>query len=263
MLRRAAMRDYGIGIVAETAQGLFIASPKDRSITARLLEQGGYGQHDLALLERQMDAESSVAVLGAHIGTYLIPLARLADQVIGYEPDSNNFKLLEMNVRLNALHNVDLRCAAVGDRTGDAVFCPGGANTGQGRIDPASLRGESVEGSLVSIVRFDDDAPGTWDLIVMDLEGAELPALRGMTQAIQGCRSLLMEFGAHHAARYDWNVEDLIAILKSRFAWMTVEDSAPGAWVTLGIQTWPDRLRAIAREPDRLVNLLFSVHEPC
>jgi len=266
--RADLLETHGVGVLARTDQGWFVVDPRDGSIGLRLLRQGAYGGADLALLKRVLPEGGRLAVIGAHIGTYLIPLAQQAGAVTAYEPDPTNHALLRLNCKLNDVDASGVHALAVGDRGTAVRYRRSVPNTGHGRIDPASLGMRSAAasgGAEVEMVRFDDHeehARQRFDLILVDVEGAEWQVLQGMPRTLETCGALFIEFGAHHAARYGWGVDDLIASLAPHFQWMAFAAAGPGGWAAHDARAWPDRLRDLASQPKRLVNLLFTRQAP-
>jgi len=64
--------------------------------------------------------------VGAHIGRYSFPIAKLVGEnglVIAIEPDPLAFKALLMGVKLNSLRNVLALNIALGDSEGKAILC--------------------------------------------------------------------------------------------------------------------------------------------
>ena len=130
--------------------------------------------------------------LGGNLGTSALLFARLVGRrgrVISFEPAFAD--LLERNVRANGLGNVTVVPAAVGDRCGTAEF----AVTDFGpdsRIDPGGRGGHRVTVPLVTVDAYcRDEGVDRVDFIKMDIEGGELPALRGAERTIREHRPRL------------------------------------------------------------------------
>jgi FkbM family methyltransferase len=145
-----------------------------------------------AFLQREVRRGDRAIDLGANIGYFTLLLAKLVGpegHVIAFEPDSENFALLEQNVRANDFENVDLRRQAVADRSGTTLLYRNPVNPGDHR-----LVGDSrMEREEVEVVRLDDAAEkefGRLGWIKMDVQGAELAALRGMHGLIASCPEL-------------------------------------------------------------------------
>ncbi|CAK0757296.1 hypothetical protein CCP3SC5AM1_2340002 [Gammaproteobacteria bacterium] len=107
---------YGIGYLVDTSQGLFVVDPRDQIISRFLLKNGDYGSSTVRFLSRFIAENDHIIFIGPHIGTLLVPLAKIAGSVTAYEADPINFRLLRYNVKINSLQNVAAYNLAVGDK---------------------------------------------------------------------------------------------------------------------------------------------------
>jgi FkbM family methyltransferase len=143
-------------------------------------------------LERSVKKGDRALDLGANIGYFTLLLAKLVGvegHVIAFEPDAQNFALLEQNVRANDLENVDLRRQAVSDRSGTTFLYRNPFNPGDHRLvgDAGMPREEAEMVALDDVVRQEF---GRLRWIKMDIQGGELAALRGMRSLIASCPDL-------------------------------------------------------------------------
>ena len=153
-------------------------------------------------MERELRFEDDdVAVdVGANIGWYSLLIDRLAPAtvpVLAFEPDPENFGLLETNLAVNGSRRVVAVRAALGESAGMAtLYRHGESNLGRHSLLPVN------QGDVLSVatVRLDDywTRMGLGEriprLIKMDIEGYELPALRGATAVLARCPLLVAEF---------------------------------------------------------------------
>jgi FkbM family methyltransferase len=140
-----------------------------------------------------VNAESRLVFAGAHIGAVLIPIAAAsrARAILAFEPSPRNYQLLSMNLCLNKLDRVVARNIALGEQPGRLHFTENSINTGNSRI--AESKGEI----LVEVDTLDRCIPPEWkviDLMVMDIEGSEVAAMRGAAAALARTRYLYVEF---------------------------------------------------------------------
>jgi FkbM family methyltransferase len=183
-IRHLALGKYATGILYTTENGLLIAAADDAAVGRKLAFQGRYNPEALEGLRRLITKESTVCFVGCHIGSLLVPVAGLARSVVGYEANPFTYRLLEMNVKINNLQNVSLFNKAVGDREGTIEFYAS-------RVNP----GGSI---LADVVTLDAHSNGEFDVIVMDIEGSEYFALKGMQNTLRRCRHLQIEYVPHH-----------------------------------------------------------------
>ena len=92
----------------ETPFGTF-ESFEDDHITGHLVESGAYQRSDLAMLLSFVRSGDHVLDIGAHIGTFSVPLGKAVGEtgrVVAFEPVADNFELLERNILSNNLADV-------------------------------------------------------------------------------------------------------------------------------------------------------------
>jgi FkbM family methyltransferase len=125
--------------------------------------------------------------VGAHIGRYSFPIAKLVSEnglVIAIEPDPLAFKALLMGVKLNNLRNVLALNIALGDSEGKAILCQKLATAASSIIEFDKCQ-RFVE---VPLKRFDSVVEELRlkrvDAIKIDVEGAEIQVLKGAVNTI-------------------------------------------------------------------------------
>lgn len=126
--------------------------------------------------------------VGAHIGYYTLLLARLvgpSGEVLAFEPDPDNFALLERNVRLNGYSTVRCVNAAAADRTGRTDLYRSTTNPGDHRIYASEEERDSLSVRCLRLDEFLDGRGRGVDFMKMDVQGAELAVLRGMEETLR------------------------------------------------------------------------------
>ncbi len=174
------------------------------AFAARLL-QGRYEEETRNLFHRLIQRGMTVIDIGAHVGHYALLAARLVGsegKVYAFEPDPDNYAILQKNVSLNGYTNIVAIPKAVSNRTGTLrLFVSRQGNDRHAIFENTrSIAREASED--VSSVSLDDFlAAQGWpqvDLIKMDIEGAEPLALEGMRGLLErdGDLKLVIEFAA-------------------------------------------------------------------
>lgn len=137
-------------------------------------------------LKRHTMRGATVFDIGANVGCYTLLLAGwVGDQghVYAFEPAAGSRAGLIRHLALNGLSaRVSVRPEAISDRAGDADFLDAGTH-GDNRLVAAAMPGTTTVPSL-SIDGFCETSGLSPDLIKIDIEGAELAALRGARQTI-------------------------------------------------------------------------------
>jgi FkbM family methyltransferase len=203
-LRSRVIGPYAIGVLSRSENGLLLAPAGDMMVGRRLSFNGRYDPELLRLILDKCEPASHVLFVGAHVGALAIPTARVVKQVTAIEANPNTFEFLQMNVALASALNVHLYNFAAGDRNGDAHFLAnilnsGGSGLEMGAWDQWAYAYDKPARITVPIKRLDDVFPEErFDLIVMDIEGAEALALSGMRQILTRSRGLLVEVFESH-----------------------------------------------------------------
>jgi FkbM family methyltransferase len=148
----------------------------------------------------QIKSSDVVWDIGANIGTYSLFASSFAEQVVAFEPHPANINRLQENANLNK-SDIDIRSIALSDEEGTAHLDVSKEHAGAGG---GSV---SAEGSYeISLKKGDEIIPRP-DLVKIDVEGHEFRALKGMTQALQNVRCVLIELHENDDLE---DIEDLL-----------------------------------------------------
>jgi FkbM family methyltransferase len=134
--------------------------------------------------------------VGAHIGSYAIPIAKNAQKVIAFEPNKDSFDLLTKNIALNHLTNIEAHNIAVSKKRGAVSFIYGHESIYSMIMDSdQSTNVEVTENAkpnnnnihLVNTTDLDSalSKEDRVDWIKIDVEGHEVDALEGAIQTIR------------------------------------------------------------------------------
>ena len=139
-----------------------------------------------------------VVDVGANIGYYTLLMAKNHACVFSYEPEPQNFALLQKNVILNDFSsNVNLYNKAVSNFNGHSNLILSDHSTGQHKLDNNRFGTKSIN---VEVIKLELDKI---DFAKIDVEGTELHVLQGMKvlpnkMLIEFNSKNLQESGSHH-----------------------------------------------------------------
>lgn len=195
-----------------------------------------YEPFEYDLFTSSIKTGDTILIGGANIGYYTLA-ASLATgprgRVLSFEPEANNFRLLQKNIAYQALGNVTAEQLALMSSADGAFLFRATENLSNHRTSPyqhyaldESLSGESIPIRSVTADAYLEQRGLHADVIKLDIEGAEFEALSGMSNQLLNPRLILF------------------------------------------IEFWPKGLRAGGIEPSTLLDLLqkhrltiFEIHE--
>jgi FkbM family methyltransferase len=178
---RLVPRDWQIPIFAGPARGMkWIAGSANAGHWL-----GRFELQTRRVFQGEIVPGNVVYEVGAFVGNYTLQASALVGptgRVIAFEPSPRNLALLKEHLRINAITNVTLVEAAVGERSGSTAFSVDASR-------PALSRPADDGTARVAMVSLDDfsQTPGAPlpDLIKIDVVGTELGVLKGATHLLK------------------------------------------------------------------------------
>jgi FkbM family methyltransferase len=131
--------------------------------------------------------------VGAYKGYYTVRMAKRCRQVIAFEPNPENRRILEENVRLNGLNNVTIYPYAVGEARYRAKLYPRASGS---TLLEGYVNAKPVEVEVIPLDEIVDRA----DIVKIDVEGYEAKVIEGAKGLIEQLKpTLVIE---HHDFRH-------------------------------------------------------------
>jgi len=156
---------------------------------------------EIDLLPRFIHPGDTVLDIGGNHGLYAYHLSRLvgpSGKVHTFEPLPPNLRILKHTIKTHGLSNVTLHPCGCGEKPERATFCipldRGIPQLGWGRQGTEGLKFDC------EIVRLDDVIDCRVSFLKIDIEGAELFALRGAERVVRESRPVIL-FEAHNHTR--------------------------------------------------------------
>lgn len=228
--RRERLMSFGpnaFAVLAQTDDGVFAVDPEDSSVSSALLHHGSYARHEVDLC-RAFFTGGDVLVVGSHIGAHVVSLARHADNLVAIEANPHTYKLLQANTRLNNFDNVHCYNVAAGESSGRIRFVLNRENSGGSKRMPNAEHVhyfyDNPDVVEVDLVALDELlGPRAFNFILMDIEGSETFAIRGMPRLLDRAGALAIEFLPHHLKDVAGvTPEEFVEPLVENFSWLYV-----------------------------------------
>lgn len=183
------------------------------------MKWGLYEPETLQLMRKRLRPGDVMVDVGANCGLYTLVAAQAvgaSGRIIALEPSPREFERLERNVGLNGLRQVRCIAAAAADQAGQATLSvaqpPFAGHNTLGRrfayaavalAEQRTVPAITLDGLLRDEIRC--------DLIKLDIEGAELSALRGAAASLARLRpALLVEINQGALSENGASANDLL-----------------------------------------------------
>ena len=205
-------------LVAPIGEELFVRlSDTSDAVEVAIARHGALEPETVRAFLLLLSPQLVVFDVGANIGQYTLLASRRVVAVHAFEPTPRTVEKLRVNIALNNLSNVTVNQVAVSDRTGDAILFTDPKNP-----DTNSIMGGNENAPSISVptITLDDYATSHAlipDLIKMDIEGAEMLALRGATRLLneENAPLILMEINPAALRQSGSSPDEILTLLAS------------------------------------------------
>lgn len=219
--------------------------PRRNKISRYIHEHGVWEPEVTRCAQQRIRAGMRVWDIGADVGYFSLLFAGLAGpdgRVRAFEPIPKARVRLEENLRLNACANVEVESRALGCKPGKFIL-----------EKPLEVSRINLEKTLpgpddieVQVVRGDDVfAESGWpslDVIKLDVEGAELEILRGLTGVLQRHHpALILEIHGPYLPMFGASGEEVVRWLQGQGYKLEPLDSANPRWNEENTTVWASR----------------------
>ena len=160
---------------------------------------GIYEPQMQSLIAQEVKSDSVFYDIGANVGYYSLLASTLVfpGKVYAFEPVAENVRYIERHLALNDIRNVEVLKFAICDQVGTSTF-QDEETRAMGHLQAeGNTRVQTT--TLDSLIQAQLIAPPHY--IKMDIEGAELTALRGAIECIQRHRPIIF------LATHGWDME--------------------------------------------------------
>jgi len=152
---------------------------------------GNYEKDSFSFFKKEIKKNNTILDIGAHIGLYSSPFAELTGEdgkVFCFEPTPSTFNILKKTIELNKHKNVQAVNAAISDKSGTITFnltSDDGEGSNANSIVEINRAKNNLEVRAYSIDDFRQQYRLKIDVLKIDVEGAELLALKGAKKTFE------------------------------------------------------------------------------
>lgn len=216
-------------IITNSQNGLFAVDPEDLEVGQKL-RSGGFGLEEITRLKRYIDNDSNVLIVGTHIGSLAIPLSKHCKEITAIEANPKTFELLEINLQLNNIENITPHNIFANNSSEKVEFLMSTVNSGGSKRKP-KISHFLYDYDDPEVIELDshqlDDylSEHHFDLVLLDIEGSEYYAMKGMKEILSHCKTLVVEFLPHHLKNVAGvDVDTFISALPQHFTMFQLPD---------------------------------------
>jgi len=199
------------------------------------LRRESFETAELAFVGRFLRPGMTVLDLGAHHGLYTLLASKRVGKhgrVISFEPSPRERRALRLHVAMNGCWNVEIQGAALGkENTEASLFVVQGSQTGCNSLRPPVVESGTAP-VRVRVIRLDDWLAGQKlekvDLVKLDVEGGELPALEGAARLLEARPRpvILAEVQDVRTAPWGYRARDILNYLaEKQYKWFRLSQS--------------------------------------
>jgi FkbM family methyltransferase len=202
-LRRRLFGKHIRAALMQTVNGVYAIDIEDDIVRSSAHHYDHQVAEEVRRVGQYIDGDSDVLVVGAHIGTVVVPVARLCRSLWAIEANPRTFELLTLNLKLNDIKNVHALNIVAAEREEEIEFVLNRTNSGGSKRMP-KVRSHLYFHDRPEVIRpktqaLDTVLTGqTFSLVFMDIEGSEYLALKGMQRILGTARTLIVEYLPHH-----------------------------------------------------------------
>lgn len=240
----------------------------DQIISARLRQERCWESYETSLTLKHLQPGDVYVDVGANIGYYTLVAAQrvgLQGKVFSYEPDADNFALLQSNVALNHLSQVKTFSCALSNRNSVGQLFLSSDNFGDHRIYDSPGARETRE---IVLVKGDEHV---WqqtkriDFLKVDTQGSEffvLDGLRGLLEKNRAHLRMIIEFCPYGIRHSGATGHDLVRLLESLQMQYHIIDHQQCCLIPAQAHHLEEWVSQMAAEPlnEGFINLLVT---PC
>ena len=185
-------------VVIDRGAGI-LAFPKHDTVMSEFIKKyGAWEPSEQNWIAKNVKEDQLVLNIGANIGVHAIVASKFVGtkgEVIAFECHPEIARLLALNLCANGIENVTISRKAVADFNGQGVLFCSEDNAGDNRLIHSEELGDlHFEVDVVRLETYLEDLNAEPHIIIMDIQGFELAAIRGLGNKLAKGGKILFEF---------------------------------------------------------------------
>ena len=168
---------------------LYVHGEQDKYVSRRIREEGIWEPYETSLVLSLLRAGDVFVDVGANIGYFTVLAASVVGEggaVFAFEPDPDNFRLLQANTGLNGLHGRVIAVeAGLAADAGDGRLFLSEDNLGDHQIYATEDGRSSLAISLYNGSQYLAGKLARLDLLKVDTQGSEYQVMAGLLPLLQ------------------------------------------------------------------------------
>jgi FkbM family methyltransferase len=202
---------------------LYVHGEQDRHVSRRLREAGIWEPYESSLLLSLLRPADVFVDAGANIGYFSVLAASVVGpqgSVFAFEPDPDNYRLLQANAELNGMADcITAVEAALSDTEGEGRLYLSTDNLGDHQVFTGDGPRSSVPIALLRGCDYLAEKTGRIDLVKIDTQGAEYHVVAGLMPLLSELESpprLIVELTPHALQQAGASGRSLVELLATR-----------------------------------------------
>lgn len=246
---------------------LYVHGEQDRHVSRQLREEGVWEPYESSLLLSLLQPGDVFVDAGANIGYFSVLAASVVGsegQVFAFEPDPDNYRLLQANAGLNDMADcITAVRAALSEAPGEGRLYLSRHNLGDHQVFVGDDPRDSVPVELLRGSDFLADRVERIDVVKVDTQGAEYRVIAGLMPLIQELPSpprLIVELTPHALRQAGASGRALVELLAALGQPMWIIDHTRGqlyASSAAELARWSDNWEVV-RESRGFMNILVG-----
>ena len=169
---------------------------------------GLYDYSDMSFLVDFLESGDVFGDFGANVGVYSVLAGTLGARLLSVEPVPRTFHRLCMNLRLNEIDAAPRQCG-LSDSNGKLHFTSGLG--GMNHVAKSAAEGD-IEVEVITVDDLIKSSGLVPTLIKIDVEGFELPLLKGASSLLKQCEAIIIELNGS-GIRFGYSDDDVHQLL--------------------------------------------------